>query len=288
VTFAIVQAEKARHSVRTLCRTLGVSASGFYAWAGRPRSVRAQRDQRLRVEIRAAHAASRGTYGSPRVYQALRQTGVRIGRNRIIRLMRAEQLVGRAPRRFRVTTAVDPTATAAPNRLGQRFTIATLNDVWAGDITALPTQDGWLYLAVLLDLCSRRVVGWAVAATLETRLVLAAWQHAVTRRGGGPRLHHSDRGCQYTSATYQAALRAHGTGCSMSRTGNCYDNAVVESFFRTLKADVAGDRPAWPTRHDAAHAIADYIERFYNPVRLHSTLGYRSPVQFEAEHRVAA
>jgi transposase InsO family protein len=281
-----VQTEKAGHRVRTLCRTLDVSVSGYYAWIGRPESARQRADRRLRAHIRATHAQSRGTYGSPRVRIDLQAAGLPIGRRRVMRLMRADGLQGRPHKRFRSTTVVDAHATPAANQLARQFRPATPNAVWAADITALSTAEGWLYLAVLIDLYSRRVVGWAVAASLETRLVLTAWQQAVTRRGQAPHLHHSDRGTQYTSAAYQTALRAGGTACSMSRAGNCYDNAVVESFFRTLKQDLAV--AAWPTRRDATAAVTDYIERFYNARRLHSTLGYRSPIQFEKQNRVAA
>ena len=210
-----------------------------------------------------------------------------MGRHRVMRLMRAEQLRGRVRRRFQITTTSDPTAAPARNLLAQKFAPAHRNLVWAADITALPTAEGWLYLAVVLDLWSRKVVGWAIDATLETNLVLAAWQGAVYRRRATPHLHHSDRGAQYTSARYQQALRRHRVRCSMSRRGNCYDNAVVESFFRTLKVELM-DRGAWPTRQHAADAVADYIERFYNPRRRHSTLNYLSPDEFERGHRTAA
>jgi len=281
-----VQTEKAEHRVRTLCRTLDVSVSGYYAWLVRPESARQRADRRLRAHIRATHAQSRGTYGSPRVRIDLRTAGLYIGRRRVMRLMRADGLQGRPRKRFRGTTVIDPHATPAANQLARQFRPAIPNAVWAADITALSTAEGWLYLAVLIDLYSRRVVGWAAAASLETRLVLTAWQQAVARRGRAPRLHHSDRGTQYTSAAYQTALRAGGTACSMSRPGNCYDNAVVESFFRTLKQDLGV--AAWATRADATAAVTDYIERFYNARRLHSTLGYRSPMQFEKQNRAAA
>ena len=284
--FGFIQAEKAHHRVRTLCRTLGVSVSGFYAWQHRPPSVRAQTDRRLRVHLRAAHAASHRTYGSPRLHEALQQAGLSVGRNRVIRLMHVEQLVGRPRKRFRRTTVTDPTAAPAANHLARAFRPRRPNQVWAGDITALPTPEGWLYLAVLMDLYSRRIVGWAVDTTLGTDLVLAAWQRALATRRTAPRLHHSDRGVQYTSTRYQDALAAHRVRCSMSRRGNCYDNAVVESFFRTLKLDL-GDRMA-PTRLEVARHIGAYIEGFYNTRRLHSTLGYRSPVQFEQERTAAA
>jgi putative transposase len=282
-----VHTEKAHHSVQTLCQALSVSTSGYYAWVTRPASMRQQRDRLLRVQIRAVHAESQGTYGSPRVHQMLRQRGALVGRNRVIRLMQGEKLVGRAPKRFRLTTAADPLAAPAPNHLARQFQVAAPNRVWVADITALSTYEGWLYLAVLLDLYSRRIVGWAVDRTLETRLVTTAWRQAVTRRGTAPQLHHSDRGSQYTSARFQAELRAHHVRCSMSRRGNCYDNAPAESFFRTLKTEIA-ERPLWRTRQDAASAVARYIDGFYNCRRLHSTLGYRSPAQFEREHRAAA
>jgi transposase InsO family protein len=286
VTFAFILAEKAHYPVRTLCAVLAVSASGYYAWRGRPvcpPQVRANRG--LRTRIRVLHAESRGRYGSPRIHQALRAAGERVGRNRVIRLMRADHLRGRPHRRFRVTTDADPQAVPAPNLLNQVFQATAPNRVWTADITAIPTGDGWLYLAILLDLYSRRVVGWAARPTLETELVCAAWAMACGRRHPARGLvHHSDRGCQYTSDRYQALLRAQGVTCSMSRRGNCFDNAPTESFFRTLKVELDGD--VWPTRQAATHAVADFIERFYNTRRLHSSLGYHSPAAFEARRAV--
>ena len=270
-----------------LCRTLGVSASGFYAWQARPvPSPRRQHDDVLRHQLRVAHRASRGVYGSPRLHQALRQAGHRIGRKRVMRLMRVDGLQGRCRRRFRVTTVSDPTARPATNQLAQQFTVAAPNRVWAADITAVPTHEGWLYLAVLLDLWSRRVVGWALRPTIETDVVCAALELALARRAWGHGLlHHSDRGGQYTSDRYQAQLRRLGFRCSMSRPGNCYDNAPVESFFRTLKTELGSQTHA--TRREAATAIADYIERFYNRERLHSALHYQSPAAFEATWKAA-
>lgn len=275
------------YPVRVLCRMLGVSASGFYAWQARPAvSMRRQRDDVLRHQLRVAHRASRGVYGSPRLHQVLRHAGHRISRKRVIRLMRADGIRGRARRRFRVTTVSDPHAQPAANQLAQRFTVAAPNRVWAADITAIPTHEGWLYLAVLLDLWSRRVVGWALRPTIETDVVCAALHVAVARRAGRPGLlHHSDRGAQYTSDRYQALLRTHGFRCSMSRPGNCYDNAPVESFFRTLKTELGSQAQA--TRRAAAAAITEYIERFYNRERLHSALHYQSPATFEASWKAA-
>jgi len=287
VTFAFIGAEKATYSVRLLCRTLGVSASGFYAWQARPAlSRRHRQDDALRQHLRVAHQASRGVYGSPRLRHVLRQAGQRVGRNRVMRLMRAEGLHGRVRRRFRATTVSDAMAAPAPNQLAQRFTVAAPNRVWAADITAIPTREGWLYLAVLLDLWSRRVVGWALRPTIETDVICAALHVALARRVWRRGvLHHSDRGAQYTSDRYQALLRIHGFQCSMSRAGNCYDNAAVESFFRTLKLELGSQAAA--TRRQAATAIADYIERFYNRERLHSTLHYQSPADFEATWKAA-
>jgi len=282
-----VAAEKACYPVRTICRALDLSPSGFYAWRHRPRAARAQTDRRLRVQIRAVHAESRGRYGSPRVHEALQQQAIRVGRNRVIRLMRAEGLHGRPTRRFRVTTRADPHAAPAPNHLQRQFQPARLNAVWAGDITAIPIHSGWLYLAVVLDLRSRRVLGWAVDRAGDTALVLQAWAHALALRGRPPQMYHSDRGCQYTSTAFQSALAQHGVRCSMSRKGNCFDNAVVESFFRTLKVEGLPETP-WADRHEAMSALSAFIDDFYNRRRLHSTLGYRSPIQFEQRQAAVA
>ena len=264
-----------------------MSASGFYAWQARPGvSVRGLQDERRRHQLRLAHGASRGVYGSPRLHQVLRHAGHRLSRKRVIRLMRIDGLRGRARRRFRATTVVDPQAQPATNHLARRFTVTAPNRVWAADITGIPTYEGWLFLAVVLDLWSRRVVGWALRPTLETDLVCAALQVAVarrTRRRGW--LHHSDRGAQYTRDRYQPLLRTYGFRCSMSRPGNCYDNAPVDSFFRTLKTELDSQRHA--THRQAATAIADYLERFYNRERLHSTLRYQSPAAFEASCKAA-
>lgn len=286
--FEFILAEKACHAVRTLCQVLEVSPSGYYAWHGRPlMSPRIRANRGLQARIRAIHAASQQRYGSPRIHAALQATGTRVGRNRVIRLMQATGLHGRPRRRFRVlTTEPNRWATPAPNRLHQRFHVAAPHRVWTGDITALPTGEGWVYLAVILDLYSRRIVGWAMRASLETDLVLAALQIAVGRRRPAPGLvHHSDRGRQYTSDVYQTALRAHGMRCSLSRPGNCFDNAPCESFFRTLKVELAARY--WPTRAAARQMVAEFIERFYNTERLHSSLDYQSPAAFERGRQVA-
>lgn len=286
MTFTFIAAEKAHFPVRVLCRALEVSPSGFYAARQRPPSPRTQADTAVLRRLHVVHAESRGTYGRPRLRRALRDDGLRVGDRRVRRLMRVGGLVARGRRRYRVTTDSAHQAPVAPNHLARAFAVTRPNRVWAGDITALWTAQGWVYLAVLLDLASRRVVGWAADETMTTALPLAALRRALARRDvDRGLLHHSDRGVQYASERYQAVLRQYGMRVSMSRTGNCWDNSVVESFFSTLKTEL---RPAsWATRAEARAAIADYIDRFYNVRRLHSTLGYRSPADFEASFKVA-
>jgi putative transposase len=287
VRFVFIAGEKALFPVRVLCRTLGVTRSGYYAWQRRPTCARVQADRQLTLQLRLVHAESRHTYGRPRLHRALRARGVRIGEKRVQRLMRAAALEARRRRPFRVTTDSRHVLPVVTNQLARRFAVATPNTVWAADITALWTRQGWCYLAVVLDLASRRVVGWAVRPTLETELVLAALHLALGRRQLRPGLlHHSDRGRQYASDAYQQLLAAHGITPSMSRVGNCWDNAPVESFFSGLKAELLPPRP-WET-HQAAHAaIADHIEAFYNRRRLHSALDFRSPADFEVHHAAA-
>ena len=281
MSFRFIAAEKATYPIRLLCRVLAVSPSGYYAWRARPESTRSRADVGLCHAIRVAHTASRGRYGSPRLHRAVRASGHRVGRNRVIRLMRSEGLRARPRRRFRVTTDSAHAWPVPANLVQRHFRPAAPNRTWAADITYLETTTGWAYLAVVLDLYSRRVVGWAVRPTLRTDLVCAALHLALGRRQPAAGLvHHSDRGTQYASADYQRLLTAHGITPSMSRRGNCWDNAVVESFFSTLKQELEPAR--WPTVAAATTAIATYIESFYNPVRLHSTLGYQSPNSFEA------
>jgi putative transposase len=271
------------HPLQALCATLGVSRSGYYDWLGRAPSQRAQANAALRTTIRELHAASLGTYGSPRIKRDLDRVGPPVGHNRIARLMREEQLQGRTRRRFRVrTTDSNHTEPIAPNRLAQAPAPAKPNQVWVTDITYIETDEGWLYLAGVLDLFSRRLIGWAMGSSLATALPLAALLMALRQRQPEPGLlHHSDRGVQYASGGYRACLVEHGVTASMSRTGNCYDNATMEAFWSTLKLELVYRRH-FATRHEATTAIFAYIEGFYNRRRLHSSLGYQSPLDFES------
>jgi transposase InsO family protein len=287
VRFAFIQAETAVYPVRVLCRALAVAPSGYYAWRHRPAPRRVARDRQLTRQLQVLHAESRSTYGRPRLHRALRARGERVGDKRVRRLMQAAGLEARGRRRFRVTTERAHALPLAANRLARRFHVTQPNTVWAADITALWTHEGWCYLAVVLDLASRCVVGWAVRATLEAELVIAALHLALGRRRVTPGLlHHSDRGRQYASVAYQRLLAAHGILPSMSRVGDCWDNAPVESFFSGLKAELLPARP-WPTHAAARVAIADHIEHFYNRQRLHSAIGYQSPVDYESQHVAA-
>ena len=286
--YAFVDEHRASYPVGRLCRALEVTASGYYAWRRRPPSQRALANQALLVDIRASHARSRRTYGSPRVHADLVAQGQRCSRHRVARLMRQDRLQARPRRRFRPkTTQVDPRLPVAPNRLQRPFQASAPNQTWLSDITYVATAEGWLYLAVVLDLHSRRVVGWAMARHLETPLVLSALQLALGRRQPpAALLHHSDRGSQYASRDYQAALASYQVQPSMSRAGNCYDNAPMESFFATLKVERVYCR-RYQTRDEARQDLVAYIEGFYNPTRRHSALGYRSPMEFEQATSVA-
>lgn len=267
-----------------MCRVLAVSVSGFYAWRKRPASAREREDGELTKRIVEVFAEHRGVYGSPRIHEVLRDEGIRVGRKRVMRLMQQVRLSAHCRTHRVVTTQANPSAPVAENVLDRQFEVDEPNRKWVADVTYVRTASGWLYVAAVLDLFSRRVVGWAMDATFDTLLVERALSMALAqRKPGAGLLHHSDRGCQYTSEAYQAFLKGHGIDVSMSRKGNCWDNAVMERFFGTLKRECTS-RERFQTHQQAHTAIFEYIEAFYNRVRKHSTLGYLSPVQFEIVH----
>jgi len=279
--YAFMTAHEQDFSVKAMCHVLGVQRSGYYAWKQRPLSVREQANQALLEKIREAFALSRRTYGSVRIQKHFLQAGQVYSRHRVARLMKKAHLVPvKAAHWHPQTTRQQPGARTAPNLLNQEFTAVRPNEKWVGDITYIETAEGWLYLAVIMDLYSRRVVGWAMRERLDAKLVESAWRMAVINRHPPAQLlHHSDRGSQYTSEVYLNLLQAAQCQISMSRTGNCYDNAAMESFFATLKGECANRR--FSTKPEARSAIFEYIEVWYNRQRLHSSLGYLTPMQFE-------
>ena len=278
-----MEAEKANFPIAMMCRQLAVSRSGYYAWAKRRPSARQKEDSVLVSEIKTIHEKSRQTYGSPRIVHCLNACGFDVSRRRVARLMHKEGIAGTPIKPFKRTTDSAQSNRVENNILNRDFSPKAPNRIWATDVTYIRTWQGWLYLAVVIDLYSRRVVGWSMATHMRTELVLDALTMALGRRlPQGNLLHHSDRGSQYTSDDYRVALRENGLICSMSRKGNCWDNSVVESFFATLKKDLIHRHP-WPTLHAARSAIADYIEGFYNCDRCHSTLNYLSPLNFERQ-----
>jgi putative transposase len=279
VKFRFIHAEKASMPVAFMCHQLGVSHSGYYAWAKRPESQRKKSDRELTVEVAAIHQESRGTYGSPRVHAELRARGRRVSEKRIARLMQQEGLAARRRRPFARTTDSRHAHPVAPNVVIRDFQPPGPNCTWAGDITYVWTSEGWLYLAVVLDLFSRRVVGWSMSERIDRQLALAALDMALAGRAA-PALRHSDRGSQYASEDYRERLAECGITCSMSRKGNCWDNAVVESFFSSLKMELVHTR-SFRTRGEAKLALFEYIEVFYNRRRRHSSLGHVSPAEYE-------
>jgi len=281
VRFAFISAEKALAPVSVLCRVLGVTRSGFYAWQQRDPSEKVIDDQKLALEIAAIHKASGETYGSPRILAELHAKGLHVSRKRVARLMRELGIRSRRKRRFKATTDSGHKLPVADNILDRKFDVDAPDVAWVTDITYVWTDEGWLYLAAILDLFSRRVVGHAMSKRIDRALVLEALRDAVGRRvPDAGLLHHSDRGSQYASGDYQDALAERGITCSMSRKGNCWDNAVAESFFATLKTECIYPR-RFATRAEAREAIFYFIEVFYNGQRRHSTLGYVSPMEFE-------
>lgn len=286
--YRFIEAEKVRHPARTLCRVLKVSSSAYYHWVRHPLSDRALADAQLLKTIEAIHAGARGTYGSPRVHAELRdEYDVFCGRKRVARLMRDAGIVGVTRRRRCGLTRRDPDATPSDDLVERNFTPDAPDRLWVADITQQRTWEGWLYVAVVLDAFSRRVVGLAIAEHLRTELVLEALDMAVAhRRPGRGLVHHSDHGCQYTSLAFGRRIREAGIAQSMGSVGDCFDNAVAESFFATLECELF-DRHTWPTRRQLRIETFDFIEGFYNQRRRHSTLGYHSPANYEARWRAA-
>lgn len=283
--FRFVEREKAHHAVRTMCRLLGASPSGYWAWRRRGPSARQRADAGLAVRIRDAHRGSRGTYGSPRVHAELRAAGERCGRKRIARLMRRDGLVGVHRRRFVRTTQRDPSTGPAPDLVERQFERDEPDRLWVADITYLPTAAGFLYLAAIVDVWSRYVVGWSMAGHLRAELVSAALEMALARRRPTAGLvHHSDHGTQYMSLAFGRRLREAGILPSMGSRGDAYDNALAESFFASLETELV-DRSRWQTHEEARLAVFDYVEVFYNRRRRHSALGYLAPAEFERRYR---
>ena len=282
-----MSANQAIFSIRAMCRVLEVSASGYYAWRRQLMSVRAKEDQQLQQRIRTIHLLSRYTYGAPRIHAELRDEGTQVGRKRVARLMRAAQLQGVSRRRSAVTTRRDRSARPAPDLVDRQFVADKPNALWVADITYVPTWNGFLYLAVVLDVWSRKIVGWAMATHLRTSLVTSALNMAIALRSPSDVIHHSDQGCQYTSIEFGKRCREAAVRPSMGSVGDCFDNAMCESFFATLECELI-DRFTFRTHDEARVAIIDFIEGFYNTRRRHSALGYCSPVQFERRQAVVA
>jgi putative transposase len=282
-----VKGNQVLYPIATMCRVLGVSPGGYYAWRIRPPSKRAVADEELTRKIRAIHARSRGTYGAPRILAELEAEGIHVGRKRVARLMREAGLQGASRRKRVTTTRRDRDARPAPDLVDRDFQAEGPDRLWVADITYVPTWAGFLYLAIVLDAFSRRVVGWAMAASLRTELVLEALNMALWQRRPEGVIHHSDQGCQYTSVAFGKRCREAGVRPSMGSVGDCYDNAMCESFFATLECELI-ERGVFRTHAEARLAIFEFIEGWYNPHRRHSSLGYESPMSYERRHDVAA
>jgi len=282
VIFAFIEAKKAELNIAVACRVLGVSESGFYAWRTREPSARARADAELMARIRQIHAESRETYGSPRMHSELTLgDGLRIGENRVARLMRLARLKGVDRRRRFGCTKRDPQAEAADDLVQRDFTVTEPNRLWVADVTQHRAWDGWVYLSVVIDAFSRRVVGWSIADHLRAELVCDAFDMAVWQRKPAPgAIHHSDHGSQYTSWAFGTRLRQAGILGSMGSIGDCFDNSMAESFFATLQTELL-DRHSWKSRKELARAIFEFVEAWYNPRRRHSSIGQRSPVEYE-------
>jgi len=284
--FACIELHVREFEVRLMCRVLSVSPAGFYAWRKRAPSRRLVADRKLGLHILAVHREVKARYGAVKVYKELKESGIPCGKNRVARLMRREGLRSKRTPRFRVTTQSGHSHPIAENHLKRKFDLAShpeRNRSWVADMTYVPTREGWLYLAVVLDLASRRVVGWSIDKILDRPMTQRALEMALRNRRPSPgALHHSDRGGQYASHGYQQLLTRYGMRASMSRPADCWDNAVMESFFATLKAELVNDAK-WHTRREATTALVEFIEIWYNRKRRHQTLGYRTPAQYESE-----
>jgi len=275
------------HGVQQMCRVIAASRSGYYRWKKQPQSNRQKENEKILVEIKESHKNSKRAYGSPRIVEDLKANGMKCGKNRVARLMKINGIAGKAKKKFKATTNSKHSLPVAENLLNQNFVAEKPNTVWLSDITYIPTLEGWLYLVVIIDVFSRQVVGWGMSDRLTSGFVVKALYQAIGRRHPGSGcIFHSDRGIQYASADFRDVLKAYGFIQSMSRKGNCYDNAVSESFFHTLKTEHVYDY-RYETRAEARQSIFEYIEMFYNRQRRHSALGYRSPVSFELEAMAA-
>lgn len=281
--FAFIQEQLRAFAIQVVCAVLQVSRSGYYAWRRRPKSLRAQGREQLVLKIKAVHQENRRVYGSPRVYQALKRQGQRVCENTVAKVMKSHQIRAISRRKFVPrTTDSRHQQTVADNVLDRQFNAELPNQKWAVDLTYIPTDEGWLYLAGVIDLCSRKIVGWSMAEHMQTELVSQALAMAITHRQPSKGLlHHSDRGVQYASEDYRHLLHRHGIQASMSGKGNCWDNACVESFWATLKSELV-NHEHYRTHEQAKQSIFQYIEVFYNRQRLHSSIGYQSPEAFEA------
>lgn len=278
---------RSSHGVQRMCRVIGASRSGYYEWKRQPRSKRQKENEKILMEIKESHKNSRRAYGSPRITEDLQAKGMRCSENRVARLMKIHGIAGKAKKKFKATTNSKHNLLVAENLLSQNFVADKPNTVWVSDITYIATLEGWLYLVIIMDLYSRQVVGWAISDRLTSGFVVKALYQAIGRRKPSLRcIFHSDRGIQYASADFRKALRTYGFIQSMSRKGNCYDNAVAESFFHTLKTEHVYDY-RYETRAEAIQSVFEYVEMFYNRQRRHSALGYRSPVSFELEAMAA-
>jgi len=286
--YQFMQAHEKQFRIGTTSRVFRVSRSGYYAWRNRPESERAKENKTLLLRIETAHKDSKKRYGSPRIHQQLVKNGIACSRGRVARLMREAGIRAKQKRKFVLTTASNHDLPVAENLLNRQFDVATLNTVWTADITYVPTEEGWLYLGVVMDLCSKGIAGWSMDERMKSDLVASALRMAYERRNpGAGLLHHSDRGSQYASQDYQELLKAYGMQGSMSRKGDCWDNAPMESFFHTLKTELT-HHEKYRSREEARRDIFEYIEVFYNRQRLHSSLGYKSPAEFEQEFQETA